>query len=160
METYTPCTARQALNFEPMAHSGQNNAVPAMCNMALTTSKINMQVRYEEPSEREDFGYPSDAEWQSKDAPSPIRKGDLEGLGDLGLRPSPPELNSRRAACLEDKIHYHTDVSEAPALVLSAQIKALVSHDKRESCKSGYMATSYEAIPALPKLQDQIKVLG
>ena len=102
-KTYTPCTARQA--FEPMAHSGQNNAVPAMCNMTLTTSKINMQVHHEESSEGEDFGYPSDAEWQSKDTPSPIRKGDLEGLDDLRLRPSPLELNSCKATCLEDKIH-------------------------------------------------------
>ena len=65
-KTYMPCTARQA--FEPMAHSGQNNEVsesrgiwvsaqpqhqvsdpvPNMCNMALTTSKTNMQEHYED----------------------------------------------------------------------------------------------------------------
>ena len=88
-KTYTPCMTRQA--FEPMAHSGQNNevpesryiwasaqsqhqvsdSVPAMCNMALTTSKINMQVHYEDSSEREEFGYPSDVKWQ-RNTPSPI----------------------------------------------------------------------------------------
>ena len=56
------------INFEHVAHSGQNNevlepggiwvsaqpqhqvsvSVPAMCNMALTTPKINMQEHYEE----------------------------------------------------------------------------------------------------------------
>ena len=65
-KAYTPRMARQAV--EPMAHSRQNNevpelggiwvsaqpqhqvsvSVPAMCNMALTTPKINMQVHYEE----------------------------------------------------------------------------------------------------------------
>ena len=77
-KTYTPCMARRA--FEPMAHSGQNSevpelqlrgiwasaqpqhqvckvsdSVPAMCNMALMSSKINMQVHYEDSSEREEF---------------------------------------------------------------------------------------------------------
>ena len=65
-KTYTPHMARQAV--EPMAHSGQNHEVPesrgtwvsaqpqhqvsdsvsAMCNMALTALKINMQEHYEE----------------------------------------------------------------------------------------------------------------
>lgn len=125
--------------------------------MALTTSKINMQVHYGDSSEGEEFGYPSDAEWQ-RNAPSPIREGIMEGLDDLGLRPSPLELNSCRAICPEDKIHYHTDMSDVPIPVSSAQMKELASCNKRKSYKSGYMATSYEAIPALPELRDQVRV--
>ena len=97
--------------------------------MALTASKINMQEHYEESSEGEDFGYPSDTEWQ-KGAPSPIRRGELEGLDDLGLCPSPLELNSCREICLKDKIHYYANMSDAPEPVSSAQIKELASRNK------------------------------
>ena len=128
-----------------------------MYNMALTTSKINMQEHYEDSPEGEEFGHPSDAEWQ-RNVPIPIREGSMEGMDDPGLCPSPLELNSCRKICPEDKIHYHTDMSDAPVLVSSAQIKELASCNKRKSYKSGYMATSYETIPALPELQDQVGV--
>ena len=46
-------------------------------------------------------------------------------------------------------------MSDTPVPVSSAQTKELASCNKRESYKSGYMATSYEAIQALPELQVQ-----
>ena len=49
-------------------------------------------------------------------------------------------------------------MSDAIVPVSSAQIKELASRNKQESYKSGYMVTSYEAIPALPELQDQLGV--
>ena len=91
----------------------------AMCNMALTTLTINMQNHYEDSSDMDEFGYPSDAEWQ-RNASSPLREGDMEGLDELGLRPSLFELNSDRAICPKDKIYYHTGTSNAPVRMPSA----------------------------------------
>ena len=55
--------------------------------MALMSPKINMQDYYEDSSEGEEYGHPSDAEWQ-RNVPSPFREGGMEGLDEPGLRRS------------------------------------------------------------------------
>ena len=123
--------------------------------MALTTSKINMQVHYGDSSEGEEFGYPSDAEWQ-RNAPIQFRGGDMEGLDELGLRTSLFELNSDKAICPKDKIYYHTGEGNSPVPVSSARIKELPSRIKGKSHNAGYIATRYEAIPAPPEQRERV----